>query len=186
MFGSLESHDFLVLVTAIFSKIIIPFNFLIEVLCSHVRRLIQKGADAALINSSGELPIDLAEEESVSAVLRHSIQEKDIDVEEARDREHRRMLDDICELRKQTRAGLKAADFAPISEPTTQATPLHVASAKVGPFVMTLSCCLSRRETELSECRKSQAQDSIVSDQMSSFKSGKYGGSINLAEDLKR
>lgn len=111
---------------------------MIDVLCSLARRLIERGADAALINSSGELPIDLAEEESVSAVLRHSIQENDIDVEEARDRERRRMLDDICELRKQTRAGLKAADFAPISEATTQASPLHVAAAKVGPFVMLL------------------------------------------------
>lgn len=103
------------------------------------RRLIESGADPGLISCNGELPIDLAEEDSVSSVLRTALKERQIDVEEARNSERDRMLADIAERRRQQKQSLKLSDFDDVTDPNTKATPLHVAAAKVS-----LSVC---RET---------------------------------------
>lgn len=56
--------------------------------------LLDHGADVAAVNNEGELPLDLAEEEDMEDILTEEIERLGIDVEEARSKEERIMLED--------------------------------------------------------------------------------------------
>lgn len=91
---------------------------------SIARYLIENGAELALVNSDGELAIDLSASNSMENVLRQYIDERNIDCEEARLYEEKLMLADA---KKWLRSDASEADKR---HPRTGATALHVAAAK--------------------------------------------------------
>lgn len=91
---------------------------------SIARYLVDNGAELDLINSDGELPIDLSASNSMENLLQQYIHERKIDCEEARQKEEKVMLADA---KKWLRSDAAEADKR---HPRTGATALHVAAAK--------------------------------------------------------
>lgn len=91
---------------------------------SIARYLIDNGAELDLVNSDGELPIDLSASNSMENLLQQYIHDRKIDCEEARQKEEKVMLADA---KKWLRSDAAEADKR---HPRTGATALHVAAAK--------------------------------------------------------
>lgn len=91
---------------------------------SIARYLIENGAELDLVNSDGELAIDLSASNSMENLLQKYIDERNIDCEEARKKEEKMMLSDA---KKWLRSDAAEADKR---HPRTGATSLHVAAAK--------------------------------------------------------
>uniref|UniRef100_A0A4W3IM35 Uncharacterized protein n=1 Tax=Callorhinchus milii TaxID=7868 RepID=A0A4W3IM35_CALMI len=88
-----------------------------------VECLINHGANIAAVNSDGQLPIDLAEEDHVEAMLQAEITKRGIDVEATKREEEDLML-------QHARQWLNSGKIDETQHPKSGANALHVAAAK--------------------------------------------------------
>nr|XP_039253654.1 protein phosphatase 1 regulatory subunit 12A-like isoform X1 [Styela clava] len=89
--------------------------------------LVKKGANVAAVNSEAELPIDIAEEDEMVEYLQSEIDNKGIDVDEARDIERLFMLEDANILLDKYQNGEKVEIYR---HSKSGATALHICAAK--------------------------------------------------------
>ncbi|XP_046845850.1 protein phosphatase 1 regulatory subunit 12B-like isoform X1 [Xenia sp. Carnegie-2017] len=85
--------------------------------------LIEHGADIAAVNNEGELPLDLSEEDEMEEYLQNQLRKANIDVKVARAEEERIM-------EEHAQSWLNKGHIDAGQDPTTGATPLHIAAAK--------------------------------------------------------
>ncbi|CAH1799232.1 unnamed protein product [Owenia fusiformis] len=85
--------------------------------------LIKGGCDLANVNSDGDLALDIADTQAMEECLEREMEKQGIDAESARNWEENRMLQDA-------NSWLNSEEIIPHREPKSEATPLHVASAK--------------------------------------------------------
>ncbi|XP_069760472.1 protein phosphatase 1 regulatory subunit 12A isoform X2 [Narcine bancroftii] len=85
--------------------------------------LIGRGANVAAVNSEGETPLDIAEEEAMEELLQEEISRQGVDIEAARKEEERIMLRDA-------RQWLNSGEINDTRHPKSGGTALHVAAAK--------------------------------------------------------
>jgi len=90
---------------------------------SIARFLIDHGANVAAVNNDGELAIDISESDEMEDLLQKEINVRNINCEDARNREEQCMLDDA-------RDWLNLGKYGDSPHHKTGATALHVASAK--------------------------------------------------------
>ncbi|CAN7977196.1 unnamed protein product, partial [Ixodes persulcatus] len=95
------------------------------------RYLIENGANVALVNNDGDLPIDIAESGEMEELLQAEIDRLGVDCDAARNEEERLMLEDAKQMLNSSRVLDKV-------HAKTGATSLHVAAAKGYLKVMTL------------------------------------------------
>ncbi|XP_015271851.1 PREDICTED: protein phosphatase 1 regulatory subunit 12B-like [Gekko japonicus] len=81
--------------------------------------LISRGANVAAVNSEGEVPSDLAEEEAMKDLLLEQVKKQGTDLDQARKAEEQQMLQDA-------RQWLNRRKIEDRKNPRTGATPLHV------------------------------------------------------------
>ncbi|KAM9375943.1 protein phosphatase 1 regulatory subunit 12A isoform 3-T3 [Pholidichthys leucotaenia] len=84
--------------------------------------LIEHGAHVGAVNSEGELPLDVATDDAMERLLKAEIKKQAIDVDSARKKEERVMLQDAM--------AVLAGSGTLKPHPNTKATALHVAAAK--------------------------------------------------------
>ncbi|MEE6482959.1 hypothetical protein FKM82_013388 [Ascaphus truei] len=85
--------------------------------------LLKHSANIAAVNSDGDVPLDIAEDDCMETLLRAEIAKKGIDVEAAKREEEEVMLQDA-------RQWLNAGKIKDTKHPKTGASALHVAAAK--------------------------------------------------------
>ncbi|CAH2277955.1 phosphatase 1 regulatory subunit 12A isoform X3 [Pelobates cultripes] len=85
--------------------------------------LISRGANVGAVNSEGDTPLDIAEEEPMQELLKNEINRQGIDVEAARKEEERIMLRDA-------RQWLNSGNINDVRHSKSGGTALHVAAAK--------------------------------------------------------
>ncbi|XP_061768019.1 protein phosphatase 1 regulatory subunit 12A isoform X5 [Nerophis ophidion] len=85
--------------------------------------LISQGANVGVVNSEGETPLDIAEEEAMEELLQNEINRQGVDIEAARKEEERIMLRDA-------RQWLNSGQIQDIRHAKSGGTALHVAAAK--------------------------------------------------------
>lgn len=85
--------------------------------------LINNRADLALVNSDGDLPIDIAEGNDMESLLAEAMASQKIDADDARSAERRQMLEDANDW-------LRNPSRPEIEHVKTGATALHIAAAK--------------------------------------------------------
>lgn len=90
---------------------------------SIARYLLEHDADSSLVNSDGELALDIGESDAMRNLLRADADRKGVDVAAARAREERVMLEDA-------KRWLRTGECGDRPHPRTGATALHVAAAK--------------------------------------------------------
>jgi len=85
--------------------------------------LLEHGANVAAVNNDGELAIDISESDEMEDLLQKEIDVRQINCEDARNREEQCMLDDA-------RDWYNSGNFGDRAHAKTGATALHVAAAK--------------------------------------------------------
>ncbi|XP_026471377.1 protein phosphatase 1 regulatory subunit 12C isoform X7 [Ctenocephalides felis] len=90
---------------------------------SIARYLLEHDADSSLVNSDGELALDIGESDAMRSLLRADAERRGVDVAAARAREERVMLEDA-------KRWLRTGECGDRPHPRTGATALHVAAAK--------------------------------------------------------
>ncbi|KAF7693757.1 hypothetical protein HF521_007510 [Silurus meridionalis] len=85
--------------------------------------LISQGANVGVVNSEGETPLDIAEEEAMEELLKNEINRQGVDIEAARKEEERIMLRDA-------RQWLNSRQINDVRHAKSGGTALHVAAAK--------------------------------------------------------
>ncbi|ROI15531.1 Protein phosphatase 1 regulatory subunit 12A [Anabarilius grahami] len=85
--------------------------------------LISQGAYVGVVNSEGETPLDIAEEEAMEELLQNEINRQGVDIEAARKEEERIMLRDA-------RQWLNSGQINDVRHAKSGGTALHVAAAK--------------------------------------------------------
>ncbi|XDV25170.1 hypothetical protein PO909_029133 [Leuciscus waleckii] len=85
--------------------------------------LIGQGANVGVVNSEGETPLDIAEEEAMEELLQNEINRQGVDIEAARKEEERIMLRDA-------RQWLNSGQINDVRHAKSGGTALHVAAAK--------------------------------------------------------
>ncbi|KAJ3612297.1 hypothetical protein NHX12_020573 [Muraenolepis orangiensis] len=85
--------------------------------------LISQGANVGVVNSEGETPLDIAEEEAMEELLQNEINRQGVDIEAARKEEERVMLRDA-------RQWLNSGQIQDVRHIKSGGTALHVAAAK--------------------------------------------------------
>ncbi|GAA6077310.1 protein phosphatase 1 regulatory subunit 12A isoform X5 [Tachysurus ichikawai] len=85
--------------------------------------LISAGANVGVVNSEGETPLDIAEEEPMEELLKNEINRQGVDIEAARKEEERIMLRDA-------RQWLNSGQINDVRHTKSGGTALHVAAAK--------------------------------------------------------
>ncbi|GAA6077309.1 protein phosphatase 1 regulatory subunit 12A isoform X5 [Tachysurus ichikawai] len=89
----------------------------------HTKYLISAGANVGVVNSEGETPLDIAEEEPMEELLKNEINRQGVDIEAARKEEERIMLRDA-------RQWLNSGQINDVRHTKSGGTALHVAAAK--------------------------------------------------------
>ncbi|XP_056654526.1 protein phosphatase 1 regulatory subunit 12A isoform X19 [Monodelphis domestica] len=87
------------------------------------RFLIGQGAHVGAVNSEGDTPLDIAEEEAMEELLQNEVNRQGVDIEAARKEEERIMLRDA-------RQWLNSGHISDIRHAKSGGTALHVAAAK--------------------------------------------------------
>ncbi|MGH0152665.1 UNVERIFIED_CONTAM: hypothetical protein FKN15_062919 [Acipenser sinensis] len=88
-----------------------------------VRYLIRQGADVGVVNSEGETPLDIAEEEAMEELLQNEVNRQGVDIEAVRKEEERIMLRDAHQW-------LNSGQINDVRHAKSGGTALHVAAAK--------------------------------------------------------
>ncbi|XP_061495640.1 protein phosphatase 1 regulatory subunit 12A isoform X2 [Rhineura floridana] len=87
------------------------------------RYLISQGAHVGAVNSEGDTPLDIAEEEAMEELLQNEVNRQGVDIEAARKEEERIMLRDA-------RQWLNSGHINDVRHAKSGGTALHVAAAK--------------------------------------------------------
>ncbi|KAM4670354.1 protein phosphatase 1 regulatory subunit 12A isoform 4-T4 [Amazona ochrocephala] len=87
------------------------------------RYLISQGAHVGAVNSEGDTPLDIAEEEAMEELLQNEVNRQGVDIEAARKEEERVMLRDA-------RQWLNSGHISDVRHAKSGGTALHVAAAK--------------------------------------------------------
>ncbi|KAM4901571.1 protein phosphatase 1 regulatory subunit 12A isoform 3-T3 [Sylvia borin] len=87
------------------------------------RYLISQGAHVGAVNSEGDTPLDIAEEEAMEELLQNEVNRQGVDIESARKEEERIMLRDA-------RQWLNSGHINDVRHAKSGGTALHVAAAK--------------------------------------------------------
>ncbi|XP_052609253.1 protein phosphatase 1 regulatory subunit 12A isoform X5 [Peromyscus californicus insignis] len=87
------------------------------------RFLIGQGAHVGAVNSEGDTPLDIAEEEAMEELLQNEVNRQGVDIEAARKEEERIMLRDA-------RQWLNSGHISDVRHAKSGGTALHVAAAK--------------------------------------------------------
>nr|XP_026653289.1 protein phosphatase 1 regulatory subunit 12A isoform X2 [Zonotrichia albicollis] len=85
--------------------------------------LISQGAHVGAVNSEGDTPLDIAEEEAMEELLQNEVNRQGVDIESARKEEERIMLRDA-------RQWLNSGHISDVRHAKSGGTALHVAAAK--------------------------------------------------------
>ncbi|XP_061310685.1 protein phosphatase 1 regulatory subunit 12A isoform X5 [Pezoporus flaviventris] len=85
--------------------------------------LISQGAHVGAVNSEGDTPLDIAEEEAMEELLQNEVNRQGVDIEAARKEEERVMLRDA-------RQWLNSGHISDVRHAKSGGTALHVAAAK--------------------------------------------------------
>ncbi|TWW59790.1 Protein phosphatase 1 regulatory subunit 12C [Takifugu flavidus] len=85
--------------------------------------LLQRGASLSAVNCDGDVPLDIALDDTTESLLQHYTLQQGVDVEAAKRLEEEQIMRDA-------RAWLRDGPPANVQHPKTGATPLHVAAAK--------------------------------------------------------
>uniref|UniRef100_W5NHI8 Protein phosphatase 1 regulatory subunit n=1 Tax=Lepisosteus oculatus TaxID=7918 RepID=W5NHI8_LEPOC len=88
-----------------------------------LKYLISQGANVGVVNSEGETPLDIAEEEAMEELLQNEVNRQGVDIEAARKEEERIMLRDA-------RQWLNSGQINDVRHAKSGGTALHVAAAK--------------------------------------------------------
>ncbi|RMC09890.1 hypothetical protein DUI87_12677 [Hirundo rustica rustica] len=88
-----------------------------------IRYLISQGAHVGAVNSEGDTPLDIAEEEAMEELLQNEVNRQGVDIESARKEEERIMLRDA-------RQWLNSGHINDVRHAKSGGTALHVAAAK--------------------------------------------------------
>ncbi|XP_048488936.1 protein phosphatase 1 regulatory subunit 12B isoform X3 [Plutella xylostella] len=89
---------------------------------SIARFLLENGGDVGAVNYDGELPVDIAESDSMEDLLQKAIHDNGVDCEKSRNAELILLLNDA--------KNWAANGYVEVRDPKTGGTPLHVAAAK--------------------------------------------------------
>ncbi|XP_051702444.1 protein phosphatase 1 regulatory subunit 12A isoform X5 [Oryctolagus cuniculus] len=89
----------------------------------YIRFLIGQGAHVGAVNSEGDTPLDIAEEEAMEELLQNEVNRQGVDIEAARKEEERIMLRDA-------RQWLNSGHINDVRHAKSGGTALHVAAAK--------------------------------------------------------
>ncbi|ETE67810.1 Protein phosphatase 1 regulatory subunit 12A, partial [Ophiophagus hannah] len=102
------------------NALVVPSSFF---LLSINRYLISQGAYVGAVNSEGNTPLDIAEEEAMEELLQNEVNRQGVDIEAARKEEERIMLRDA-------RQWLNSGHINDVRHAKSGGTALHVAAAK--------------------------------------------------------